>query len=44
MALLGQPAEQANGRTVIDTDVLRAAGVTDLSQYGGSVATDIFVD
>ncbi|MEU8527189.1 NAD(P)-dependent oxidoreductase [Streptomyces sp. NPDC048629] len=45
MALLDQPHEHTTGQTFIDADVLRAAGVTDLSQYGGdSVAKDIFVD
>jgi len=45
MALLGQPHEQTNGRAFIDADVLRAAGATDLSRYGGdSAAKDIFVD
>ena len=45
MALLDQPHERTNGQTFIDADVLRAAGTTDLSRYGGdTVAMDIFVD
>jgi citronellol/citronellal dehydrogenase len=45
MVVLDLPPEQKNGRAFIDADVLRGAGVTDLSQYGGdSPAKDIFVD
>ena len=45
MVLLDLPPEHKNGRTFIDADVLRAAGVTDLSRYGGDATTkDIFVD
>jgi citronellol/citronellal dehydrogenase len=44
--LLTRPAVETNGRTYIDADVLTAAGVTDLSQYGGGddPMWDIFVD
>ena len=45
MALLDLPREQKNGRAFIDADVLRAAGTSDLSRYGGDSPTkDIFVD
>ena len=35
-----------NGKCLIDADVLRAAGVADLSRYGGGTSPiiDIFVD
>lgn len=44
--VLVQPARQVTGNTFIDTDVLRAAGITDLSRYGGTgeVEYDLFVD
>lgn len=44
--LLVRPAAETNGRTYLDADVLAAAGVTDLSQYGGGddPLWDIFVD
>lgn len=44
--ILTGPAKDANGQTYIDADVLRAAGVTDLSHYGGGddPIWDIFVD
>jgi len=45
MALLDLPHADKNGRAFIDAEVLRLAGVTDLSQYGGhEVDKDIFVD
>ena len=38
--------KDANGQTYIDADVLAAAGITDLSRYGGGddPIWDIFVD
>ena len=44
--ILTRPAAEANGQTFIDADVLTAAGVTDLSRYGGGddPMWDIFVD
>ncbi len=44
--ILTRPAAAANGQTYIDADVLTAAGVTDLSRYGGGddPMWDIFVD
>jgi citronellol/citronellal dehydrogenase len=44
--LLTRPAAETNGQTYIDADVLTAAGVTDLSHYGGGddPMWDIFVD
>ena len=44
--ILTRPAAEANGQTYIDSDVLSAAGVTDLSKYGGGddPMWDIFVD
>jgi citronellol/citronellal dehydrogenase len=44
--ILTRPAAEANGQTYIDSDVLIAAGVTDLSRYGGGddPMWDIFVD
>jgi citronellol/citronellal dehydrogenase len=44
--ILTHPAAQANGKTYIDADVVIAAGVTDLSPYGGGddPMWDIFVD
>ncbi len=44
--ILTGPAKEANGQTYIDADVLAAAGVTDLSRYGGGEDPiwDIFVD
>ena len=45
MVVLDLPPEHKNGRAFIDADVLRASGLTDLSQYGGDApAKDIFVD
>jgi citronellol/citronellal dehydrogenase len=44
--ILTSTAKEANGQTYIDADVLTAAGVTDLSGYGGGddPIWDIFVD
>ncbi len=44
--ILGRPARECTGQTFLDVDVLRDAGVTDLSVYGGTggLAYDIFVD
>lgn len=44
--LLSRPAGEATGRCFIDAAVLAAAGVTDLSRYGGGAnpTLDIFVD
>ncbi|MBI5337952.1 MAG: NAD(P)-dependent oxidoreductase [Mycolicibacterium rufum] len=46
VAILARPAHEVNGRTFIDADVLTAAGVTDLSTYGGGEDPlwDIFLD
>jgi NAD(P)-dependent dehydrogenase (short-subunit alcohol dehydrogenase family) len=44
--ILTRPAAEANGKTFVDADVLAAAGVTDLSCYGGGddPMWDIFLD
>ncbi|TQL66655.1 NAD(P)-dependent dehydrogenase (short-subunit alcohol dehydrogenase family) [Nocardioides albertanoniae] len=44
--ILARPARECTGNTFIDVDVLREAGVTDLSSYGGhgDLEYDIFVD
>jgi citronellol/citronellal dehydrogenase len=44
--ILGRPSLECTGNTFLDVDVLREAGVTDLSQYGGTgqLEYDIFVD
>ena len=44
--ILGKPVAEANGQCYIDADVLTAAGMTDLSRYGGGddPMWDIFVD
>ena len=46
MAIVTSPAAEVNGKCLIDADVLRAAGVADLSRYGGGTSPiiDIFVD
>lgn len=46
MAIVTAPARESTGKTWIDVDVLAAAGVTDLSQYGGGpdVEYDLYVD
>jgi citronellol/citronellal dehydrogenase len=38
--ILTQPARECTGNTFIDDDVLRGAGVTDLSDYRYSAASD----
>jgi len=47
-AILACPPAQRSGETLIDDEVLAAAGVTDLSPYlyqeGGELQLDIFVD
>ncbi len=46
--ILARPPAEQTGQTLIDDEVLAAAGVTDLSAYGygtdGELQTDIFVD
>ncbi|GAY16125.1 NAD(P)-dependent oxidoreductase [Mycobacterium sp. shizuoka-1] len=44
--IITSPGSQVNGACLIDSDVLRAAGVDDLSGYGGGEhpIIDIFVD
>lgn len=43
--ILSRPATECTGNTFLDTDVLRAAGITDFAPYGGSeFEYDIFVD
>jgi citronellol/citronellal dehydrogenase len=44
--VLSRPSTEQTGQTLIDVDVLAAAGVTDLSPYGGGDApdVDIFLD
>jgi len=44
--ILSQPASTTTGNTFIDVDVLRQAGVTDLTSYGGGgdLEYDIFID
>ncbi|HEY3014215.1 MAG TPA: NAD(P)-dependent oxidoreductase [Nocardioides sp.] len=44
--ILSRPSRECTGNTFIDVDVLREAGVTDLSKYGGTGALeyDLFVD
>jgi hypothetical protein len=46
VAVLTKPAAEANGQCFVDADVLTAAGVTDLSGYGGGddPMWDIFLD
>ncbi|MBC3189941.1 NAD(P)-dependent oxidoreductase [Pseudonocardia sp. C8] len=46
VAILERPARECTGNTFLDVDVLRDAGTTDLSPYGGNgdLAYDIFVD
>jgi citronellol/citronellal dehydrogenase len=45
MAILTRPSREQTGQALIDVDVLRDAGITDLSPYGGDdVQLDIFVD
>jgi citronellol/citronellal dehydrogenase len=44
--ILGRPSRECTGNTFIDADVLREAGVTDFSAYGGTgeLEYDIFID
>lgn len=44
--ILSKPASEVNGQCFIDADVLAAAGMTDLSRYGGGddPMWDIFLD
>ncbi|WP_135456877.1 NAD(P)-dependent oxidoreductase [Mycobacterium sp. DL99] len=44
--ILSRPAGEVNGQTFIDSEVLTASGVTDLSRYGGgdNPIIDIFID
>lgn len=44
--VLTRPSREFTGNAVLDVDVLREAGVTDLSSYGGTgeLEYDIFVD
>lgn len=44
--ILKRPSRECTGNTFLDVDVLREAGVTDLSAYGGTgeLEYDIFID
>lgn len=44
--ILSRPGTEVNGQTFIDSEVLTASGVTDLSRYGGgdNPIIDIFID
>lgn len=44
--IVTRPARECTGNTFIDVDVLRAAGITDVSKYGGGpdLAYDLYVD
>ncbi|MFV8174095.1 SDR family oxidoreductase [Mycolicibacterium peregrinum] len=44
--ILSRPAAEVNGQTFVDSEVLTASGVTDLSSYGGgdNPIIDIFID
>ncbi len=46
LEILSRPSRECTGNTFLDVDVLAEAGVTDLSQYGGTGALewDIFID
>lgn len=46
VAILSRPAAEVNGKCFIDVDALAAAGIIDLSSYGGGddPILDIFVD
>jgi len=47
MIIVNKPSRECTANTFIDVDVLREAGVTDLSKYGGEIDKleyDIFVD
>ncbi|WP_033288988.1 SDR family oxidoreductase [Amycolatopsis jejuensis] len=43
--ILARPSREFTGQALLDVDVLRSAGVTDFSRYGGDVLEyDLFVD
>jgi NAD(P)-dependent dehydrogenase (short-subunit alcohol dehydrogenase family) len=44
--ILTRPSRECTGNTFLDVDVLRSAGITDLSAYGGTgqLEYDIFID
>lgn len=44
--ILGRPSRECTGNTLLDVDVLRNAGVSDLAGYGGgdNPEYDIFID
>ena len=44
--IITRPARVCSGNTFIDVDVLRSAGITDFSRYGGSdgLTYDLYVD
>ncbi|OBF17545.1 NAD(P)-dependent oxidoreductase [Mycobacterium sp. ACS4331] len=46
VAIVARPSDEVTGQCFIDADVLRDAGVTDLSQYGGgdNPIPDLFLD
>ena len=46
MEIVTQPSATCTGNTFIDVDVLRSAGVTDLTRYGGGpdLMYDLYVD
>ncbi|MGX6509367.1 SDR family oxidoreductase [Rhodococcus sp. SJ-2] len=46
VAILSSPAKTTSGKCYIDADVLTAAGITDLSRYGGgdNPQRDLFLD
>jgi hypothetical protein len=46
VTILERSASECSGNTFLDVEVLRTAGVTDLSAYGGTgdLEYDIFVD
>ena len=46
VAIVSRPAGEATGQCFIDADVLTAAGVADLSRYGGGEhpIRDLFLD
>ena len=46
MQIVTRPAKECTGNSFIDVDVLREAGIADLSQYGGGgeIIYDIYID
>ena len=46
VAIVSRPAREVTGQCLIDADVLKAAGMTDLSRYGGGERPirDLFLD